>query len=129
MSEILQLTGVWKAYDEVQALSGLDLEAKRGEIFGLVGPNGAGKTTCIKIIIGLLKMDRGAINVNGLDPAQSPYEYKRSIGYVPESVALPDYLTVEELLIYSGRIRTVPNELIKQRIDTYLHIFDLEEKR
>jgi len=129
MSEILQLTGVWKAYDEVQALSGLDLEAKRGEIFGLVGPNGAGKTTCIKIIIGLLKMDRGAITVNGLDPTQSPYEYKRSIGYVPESVSLPDYLTVEELLIYSGKIRSVPNELIKQRIDTYLRIFDLEEKR
>jgi ABC-2 type transport system ATP-binding protein len=129
MSEILQLTDVWKAYDEVQALSGLDLEAKRGEIFGLVGPNGAGKTTCIKIIIGLLRMDRGAITVNGLDPAQSPYEYKRSIGYVPESVSLPDYLTVEELLIYSGKIRSVPNELIRQRIDTYLRIFDLEEKR
>jgi ABC-2 type transport system ATP-binding protein len=129
MSEILQLTNVWKAYDEVQALSGLDLEAKRGEIFGLVGPNGAGKTTCIKIIVGLLKMDKGIINVNGLDPAQSPYEYKRSIGYMPESVSLPDYLTVEELLIYSGKIRNIPNELIRQRIDTYLRIFDLEEKR
>ncbi len=102
---------------------------KRGEIFGLVGPNGAGKTTCIKIVIGLLKMDRGTITVNGLDPAQSPYEYKRSIGYVPESVALPDYLTVEELLIYSGRIRSVPNDLIRQRIDEYLRTFDLAEKR
>jgi len=129
MSEILQLTNVWKAYDKVQALSGLDLEAKRGEIFGLVGPNGAGKTTCIKIIVGLLKMDKGAININGLDPAQSPYEYKRSIGYMPESVSLPDYLTVEELLIYSGKIRNIPNKLIRQRIDTYLRIFDLEEKR
>jgi ABC-2 type transport system ATP-binding protein len=129
MSEILQLTDVWKAYDEVQALSGLDLESKRGEIFGLVGPNGAGKTTCIKIIVGLLKMDKGVIIVNGLDPTQSPYEYKRSIGYVPESVSLPDYLTVEELLIYSGKIRNIPNDLIMQRIDMYLRIFDLQEKR
>ena len=129
MSEILKLTDVWKAYDDVQALSGLDLEVRRGEIFGLVGPNGAGKTTCIKIVLGLLRMDRGAILVNNVDPAQSPYEYKRSIGYVPESVALPDYLTVEELVIYSGRIRSVPNKLIKQRIDEYLRVFDLTDKR
>jgi len=129
MSAIMQLTNVWKAYDEVQALSGLDLEVLRGENFGLVGPNGAGKTTCLKIIVGLLKMDKGLINVNGLDPAENPYGYKRSIGYVPESVSLPDYLTVEEFLIYSGKIRGIPNELIRQRIDSYLRIFDLEDKR
>jgi ABC-2 type transport system ATP-binding protein len=128
-SAIVQLTNVWKAYDEVQALSGLDLEVLRGEIFGLVGPNGAGKTTCLKIIVGLLEMDKGLINVNGLDPTENPYEYKRSIGYVPESVSIPDYLTVEEFLIYSGKIRGVPNDLIRQRTDSYLRIFDLEDKR
>jgi ABC-2 type transport system ATP-binding protein len=129
MSAIVKLTNVWKAYEEVQALSGLDLEVLRGEIFGLVGPNGAGKTTCLKIIVGLLKMDKGLINVNGIDPVQNPYEYKRSIGYVPESVSLPDYLTVEEFLIYSGKIRGIPNEQIKIRTDSYLRIFDLEDKR
>lgn len=126
---ILQLVDVWKSYDEVKALCGLNLEVFRGEIFGLVGPNGAGKTTCLKIIVGLLKMDKGSIMVNGIDPTIHPYEYKRLIGYVPESVSLPDYLTVEELLIYSGKIRKVPNEVLKQRIDSYLKIFDLEEKR
>ncbi|MEM2899495.1 MAG: ABC transporter ATP-binding protein [Thermoplasmata archaeon] len=129
LSTILQLKDVWKAYDEVQALSGLDLEVLRGEIFGLVGPNGAGKTTCLKIIMGLLKMDRGTITINGMNPLENPYEYKKSIGYVPETVSLPDYLTIEELLIYSGKIREVPNEEIRRRIEHYLQIFNLQDKR
>lgn len=129
LSTILQLVDVWKSYDDMKALCGLNLEVFKGEIFGLVGPNGAGKTTCLKIIVGLLKIDKGSITVNGLDPTVHPYKYKRSIGYVPESVSLPDYLTVEELLIYSGKIREVPNEILKQRIDSYLKIFDLEDKR
>jgi len=129
MVPIVQLVDVWKAYDGVQALQGLNLEVHRGEMFGLIGPNGAGKTTALKIIVGLLKMDRGFVGVNGYNVEEEPYEYKRSIGYVPEAVSLPDYLTVEEFLIYSGRIRGVPNEQIKEKINFYLRIFDLEDKR
>jgi ABC-2 type transport system ATP-binding protein len=126
---IVELADVWKAYDETQALQGLDLEAYKGEIFGLIGPNGAGKTTAIKIIVGLLKMDRGIVKIDGYDIIEKPYEYKRTIGYVPEAVTLPDYLTVEEFLAYAGKIRNVPNEQIEERMDHYLRIFDLEEKK
>ena len=129
MSMILEVHDLWKSYDEIQALRGLNLEVKRGEIFGLVGPNGAGKTTSLKIIVGLLNMDKGIIKVNGRDIREEPYEYKRLIGYVPESVALPEYLTLEEFLIYSGRIREVPNDQIKERIDFFLNAFKLEDKR
>jgi len=129
MMKILELVDVWKAYEEVQALQGLNLEVLRGEIFGLIGPNGAGKTTAIKIVVGLLSMDRGFVSVNSYDIQEEPYEYKRSIGYVPEDVSLPDYLTVEEFLIYSGKIRGVSNEQIRERIDSYLKAFDLEDKR
>lgn len=62
---IAQLVDVWKAYDSVHALRGLDLEIFRGEIFGLIGPNGAGKTTTMKIIVGLLKMDKGLVKIGG----------------------------------------------------------------
>jgi len=129
MLPIVELVDVWKAYDGVQALQGLNLEVHRGEMFGLIGPNGAGKTTTLKIIVGLLRMNKGFVRVNGHDIEEEPYEYKRSIGYVPETVSLPDYLTVEEFLIYSGKIRGVPNEQIRERMDFYIRTFDLEDKR
>ncbi len=126
---IVELTNVWKAYDGVQALQGFDLEILRGEIFGLTGPNGAGKTTALKIIVGILKMDKGIVKVGGQDITDNPYEYKRLIGYVPETVSLPDYLTVEEFLTYSGKIRDIPSTVIRERTDFYIKTFELEEKR
>ncbi len=129
MASIIELFDIWKSYDGTQALKGLNLEVHKGEIFGLIGPNGAGKTTTLKIIVGLLKMDKGTVRVNGIDISREPYKYKRFIGYVPESVSLPEYLTVEEFLIYSGRIRNVQNEHIKERIEEFTRLFELEEKR
>lgn len=129
MASVIELIDVWKSYDSFQALRGLNLEVKEGEIFGLLGPNGAGKTTTLKIIVGLLKMDRGIVRVKGVDISEEPYGYKKFIGYVPESVSLPDYLTVEELLIYSGRIRGVPRDQIKERMNYYVEIFELKDKR
>lgn len=129
MAAIVELFDVWKSYDGFQALQGLNLEVFRGEIFGLIGPNGAGKTTTLKIVVGLLRMDRGFVRVNGYDVSEEPYEYKRFLGYVPETVSLPEYLTVEEFLTYSGMIRGVAKERIKERIEGYLRFFNLEEKR
>ena len=129
MEAIVELNDVWKSYDEVKALQGLNLNVSRGEMFGLVGPNGAGKTTALKVIVGLLRMDRGLVRVNGYDIGEKPFEYKRFVGYVPEAVSLPDYLTVEEFLVYSARIRGVPNQQIVQRMDFYLRTFNLDEKR
>ena len=129
MTTILEIHDLWKAYDGVQALRGLNLEVKRGEIFGLIGPNGAGKTTSLKIIVGLLSMDKGTIIVDGRDITEELYEYKRLIGYVPELVSLPEYLTLEEFLIYSGKIREVPKDQIRERINFFLRAFELEDKR
>ncbi|MBS7610364.1 ABC transporter ATP-binding protein [Candidatus Bathyarchaeota archaeon] len=129
MEAIVEFFDVWKAYDGIQALQGLCLEVRRGEIFGLIGPNGAGKTTALKIIVGLLKMDKGFVRVNGYDITEEPYEYKRFIGYVPEAISLPEYLTVEEFLIYSGMIRGVEKERIRGCLEDYLRIFSLEDRR
>jgi len=129
LTPILEVYDLWKSYGDIQALRGLTLRVERGEIFGLIGPNGAGKTTTLKIIVGLLSMDRGKIIVDGVDIIKQPYEYKKLIGYVPESISLPEYLTLEEFLIYSGRIRNVPSELIRKRMNYYLKVFELENKR
>lgn len=129
MTLVVELIDVWKSYNGIQALRGLNLEVRKGEIFGLLGPNGAGKTTTLKIIVGLLRVDKGVVKVYGVDIFKEPYEYKRLIGYVPESVSLPDYLTVEEFLIYSGKIRDVSAKHIRERIDHLIDLFELEDKR
>ncbi|MDH5704376.1 MAG: ATP-binding cassette domain-containing protein, partial [Aigarchaeota archaeon] len=74
---VLKIEGLWKSYEKVQAVRGLDLQVSRGEILGLLGPNGSGKTTTVKAILRLTKKDSGKIWVLGQDIDQAPYEYKR----------------------------------------------------
>jgi len=125
----LYVYDVWKAYDGVQALNGISLYVRKGEILGLIGPNGSGKTTTIKIILGLIKKDKGVVNVLGYDIDKNPFEYKQFIGYVPETAALPEYLTAYEFLYYVGRIRGVKDNVLKDRIEELLKMFRLEDKK
>ncbi|MGQ9719572.1 MAG: ABC transporter ATP-binding protein [Nitrososphaerales archaeon] len=126
---ILKISNLWKSYDGHQAVRGLDLEIKRGEIFGLLGPNGAGKTTTLKIVVGLLKMDKGVVEIDGKDVSEDPYEYKRKIGYLPENPTLPEYLTAEEFLGYVAKIKDIPSNEIGKKVDYYLDFFDLNKRR
>ena len=66
----------------VDAVAGVDLEVKKGEIFGFLGPNGAGKTTTVRILSTLMPADRGVAIVAGIDVAKNPDEVRRKIGYV-----------------------------------------------
>ncbi len=126
---VLEVVNLWKSYDGTLAVRGLDLMIERGEIFGLLGPNGAGKTTTLKVVVGLLKMNKGLVRVNGMDISEDQFGYKRTIGYMPETPMLPEYLTVEEFLGYIAKIRDVPLGELWSRIDYYLEVFDLEERR
>jgi len=126
---MLEILNLWKSYDGNQAVRGLDLEINHGEIFGLLGPNGAGKTTTLKIMVGLLKMDRGIVKINGIDISEEPYEYKRQIGYLPENPTLPEYLTAEEFLGYVAKIRDIPPKEIQEKLDHYFKLFDLKKRR
>src|SRR5881396_2456642 len=101
----LEIVDLWKRYDGKPAVEGISLSVRPGEVFGLIGPNGAGKTTTLKIVVGLLKPDFGRVAVDGHDVAAAPYEYKASIGYLPEATTLPDYLTGLEFLTFVGRLR------------------------
>ncbi|MEM4522286.1 MAG: ABC transporter ATP-binding protein [Nitrososphaeria archaeon] len=126
---ILYVYDVWKTYDGVPALNGVSLYVRQGEILGLIGPNGSGKTTTLKIILGLLKKDRGVVNVLGYDIDKEPFKYKQFVGYVPEAAVIPEYLTAYEFLYYVGRIRNVPENVLKDKIDSLLKIFDLLDKK
>jgi ABC-2 type transport system ATP-binding protein len=94
----LLLRGVKKAYADVQAVDGLDLEVGRGECFGLLGPNGAGKTTTIEICEGLTAPDEGTVEVLGLKWGANANELRQRIGIQLQETQFPEKLTVEETL-------------------------------
>jgi ABC-2 type transport system ATP-binding protein len=96
MAPALSVTGLHKAYGQVQALRGVDLEVGPGELVGLLGPNGAGKSTLVKITCGLVRPSAGAVQVCGA-PAGSP-DAHRALGYLAELFRFPDWCTAGELL-------------------------------
>jgi ABC-2 type transport system ATP-binding protein len=97
--------GLIKSYGRVQALRGLDLEVKRGEIFGYLGPNGAGKTTTIRCLLDLIRPQGGTIRVLGLDPQADPVAVRTRTGYLPGELALNPNMTVEGTLRYFNALR------------------------
>jgi ABC-2 type transport system ATP-binding protein len=94
----LRLRGVRKAFSDVQAVDGLDLQVAQGECFGLLGPNGAGKTTTIEICEGLTTPDEGMVEVLGLNWRTGANELRQRIGIQLQETQFPDKLTVEETL-------------------------------
>jgi ABC-2 type transport system ATP-binding protein len=125
----LYVYNLWKSYDGVPALNGLSLYMNKGEVLGLIGPNGSGKTTTIKIILGLVKKDQGAVNVVGYDIDKEVSKYKSYLGYVPEAANIPEYLNSYEFLYYVGRIRNIPEDVLRKRIDELFSKFNLFEKK
>jgi ABC-2 type transport system ATP-binding protein len=96
------------------AVQDLDLEVRRAEIFGLLGPNGAGKTTTFKMLLALLRPDRGRVELLGGDPSEP--RVRARIGYLPENPYFYDYLTAEEFLDFYGRLRGLPARVRRERI-------------
>jgi ABC-2 type transport system ATP-binding protein len=94
----LLIRGLRKAFADVQAVDGLDLEVVRGECFGLLGPNGAGKTTTIEICEGLTAADEGTVELLGLNWTRGASELRQRIGIQLQETQFPEKLTVEETL-------------------------------
>ncbi len=109
-----------KRYGEIVAVDTLDLEVRRGEIFGLLGQNGAGKTTTILMLLGLTEPSGGTARVVGLDPARRPLEVKRRVGYLPDSVGFYGDLTGRENLRYTARLNGLAEEGTEAQINHVL---------
>jgi ABC-2 type transport system ATP-binding protein len=102
---ILIIEGLTKSYGKVRALRGVDLEVKRGEIFGFLGPNGAGKTTTIRCLLDLIRPDGGKARVLGIDPQANPIAVQQRCGYLPGEMELFENLTVERQLKFLNDMR------------------------
>jgi ABC-2 type transport system ATP-binding protein len=99
----ISISGLRMSYGETEAVRGIDLEVRRGEIFAFLGPNGAGKTTTVEILEGYRKRTGGEVSVLGEDPAQAGSAWRDRIGIVLQSNSLDPYLTVRESLeLYAG---------------------------
>jgi ABC-2 type transport system ATP-binding protein len=120
----LLIRGLRKAFADVQAVDGLELEVRPGECFGLLGPNGAGKTTTIEICEGLTEPDEGVVELLGLNWKTGARELRQRIGIQLQETQFPDKLTVEEALrlFRSFYRRGIP-------VDESIRAAQLEEKR
>jgi ABC-2 type transport system ATP-binding protein len=112
---------------KVRALKALDLEIKRGEVFGLLGPNGSGKTTTIKLLLGLLFPTEGQALVFGKDATD--VSKNQRLGYLPEESYLYRFLNAEETLDFYGRLFDIPHDELQQRIDSLIKTVGLDRAR
>ncbi|NLZ38615.1 MAG: ABC transporter ATP-binding protein [Firmicutes bacterium] len=130
MSEIfaIDIKGLKKSYGSVQALRGVNLSVKTGEILGFLGPNGAGKTTTIRCMLDLIRPQAGTIKILGSDPAKEPVAVRSRIGYLPGELILEGNQTVKGALQYFADLRGHKTDWKYVRQLTERLELDLEQK-
>ncbi len=121
---VIETDHLVKQYGRIEALKGVTLNVKRGEIFGLLGQNGAGKTTLIKILLGITKLSYGSATVLG-EPAGA-VDVRRRIGYLPEDHRFPDYHTGASLLDFYGSLLDVPKATRDKRTGEMLELVGIK---
>ena len=94
----IEVRDLRKRYGEYEAVRGIDIDVRRGEVFGLLGPNGAGKTTTVEILEGYRARSGGEVSVLGHDPAARSIELRRRIGIVLQSGGIYSHITPREAL-------------------------------
>jgi len=128
--ETRNLTKVYRDFwgrQKVRALKALDLEIRRGEVFGLLGPNGSGKTTTIKLILGLLFPTSGQVLCFGRDATDVTKNER--IGYLPEESYLYKFLSAEETLDFYGRLFKMSRKLRRQRTSELISLVGLTQAK
>ncbi|MHA1481599.1 MAG: ABC transporter ATP-binding protein [Candidatus Thorarchaeota archaeon] len=113
---------------EVVALNAVNLDIKKGEVFGLLGPNGSGKTTLIRVLVGLLTPTNGSATVLGKDVVTEIDQIRERVALLPQEAGIYERLTARENLIYYGGLYGIPVEVLNQRADHLLEIIGLKEK-
>ncbi|MFW9914149.1 MAG: ABC transporter ATP-binding protein [Candidatus Thorarchaeota archaeon] len=102
---MIQIKNLTKYYGSIRGIEDLNLEIRRGEIFGFLGQNGSGKTTTIRCMMSILLMDSGEVVIDGEIINRKNYKAREKIGYIPGEVILPGIYTVEEFLNYVQSMR------------------------
>lgn len=124
---MIELVGLARRFGAVEALAPTTLTVPAGQVCALLGPNGAGKSTTLRMLSGLLEPSAGSVRICGHDLREDPLAAKARIGYVPETPALYSVLTVQEHLTLVGDLREVPLDVLEERMERYVELFDLRD--
>ena len=129
MSPIVEIRELSKSFGKRHAVNNVSFNIENGEIFGLVGPNGAGKTTTMRMLVTLLKPDKGEIFVGGHSIRKFPNEARRVIGFMPDSFGVYGDMTVQEYLDFFGACFKIPPNQRVHLINDLLDLVDLGHRR
>ncbi len=123
---MIECDGLTKRFGTFAAVDHVSFSISRGSIFGFLGPNGSGKSTVIRMLCGILEPTEGNARIAGHDIMREGDAIKEQIGYMSQKFSLYDELTVNENLIFSGKLYSLPDKLLKQRRDELIGITHLE---
>ena len=122
----VHLVAVRKTFGDVVAVDSIDLEIRRGEFFTMLGPSGSGKTTTLRLIAGFDHPDSGQILLGGVDVANKP-PYDRDVNTVFQDYALFPHMTVAQNIEYGLKVKRVPRDERRARVEEALHTVRLPE--
>ena len=128
---VVELRGVEKTFRDfwmrpmAHAVRGIDLDVRRGDVFGLTGPNGSGKSTTIKMILGLMRPTKGAVRLFGMDPRRRAARAR--LGYLPELSRLHPFLTAEETVMYYAGLSGMDRAEARRRTSELLASMKLQD--
>jgi ABC-2 type transport system ATP-binding protein len=114
---MIQVDGLTKFYGEHAAIRDLSFRIERGEVIGFLGLNGAGKTTTLKVLGCVLLPTSGRVTIDGFDVVTDPHEIRKRIGFLPDTPPLYDEMTVGDYLAFVAKLRGVPGNQARKRVE------------
>ncbi|HAX71872.1 MAG TPA: ABC transporter ATP-binding protein [Anaerolineales bacterium] len=129
MSYAIEVKNLKKSFGNLQAVQDATFKADSGEVLSLLGPNGAGKSTTISMLSGLLAPTGGDASIMGHSVVSEPESAKKSLGVVPQDIALYPDLSARENLIFWGKMYGLRGTALKQRVDEVLEIIGLVDRQ
>ena len=129
MSYAIEVNHLKKSFGDLQAVQDASFKAEAGEVLSLLGPNGAGKSTTISMLSGLLAPTEGDASIMGHSVTKEPEAAKKSLGVVPQDIALYPDLSARENLVFWGKMYGLRGAALKQRVDEVLDIIGLADRQ
>jgi ABC-2 type transport system ATP-binding protein len=126
---MIEISKLKKSFEDVIAVNEVDFTVEKGSLFSLLGPNGAGKSTTLNILSCNLKPDSGTAKINGFDVSTQRSDVQKYIGLCPQDNVVFDYLTVEENVIFFGKMYDVQKPVIVNRLNELIEKLGLQDKR
>ncbi|MBI5393555.1 ABC transporter ATP-binding protein [Candidatus Woesearchaeota archaeon] len=129
MPHLIQLVAIKKMFKNHAVLDNLEFSVNKGDLLGLIGKSGEGKTTFLRVLIGFYKIDAGIILFEGNDITKKTQQILKHVGFCTQDNSFYPELTIEENMIYYGRLYGIKRKALKERIEELLKLVNLHEQK